>query len=843
MASDGARVQDFVNIVKDGVLLCNLLNRLNPETLELRDFSQRPHLSQFLCQKNVNVFLQKCSSTFKVNDEDLFEFSDLAHLDNFGKVLHTLSVLSQTPLAKKSKIESFSLAGRAEPFSKWETDIDAESVKSWKEDMSDDEGYGPSICSSAASLSIYEDLCSFEQTIKKRKKAASDPQTCSIPPVMQDLKTKTRRDFCIEEIVETEKNYVEALEMINSKFMKPLKECRDILSPDNCDKIFMGNEKLLSIHREFLELLKRASNRRADGSLLTIPDCFITFKEKFLFYGEFCSNLTNSQELLFRLCQESDSLQMKIKECQKNANEGKFKLHDLLAIPMQRVLKYHLLISELMKNTEDHHPEKKSLEKALDEMQDLSLFVNEVRRDHEMLNAIDLLRQSITGLPVNIVLRECGKLLMDGEMKVRLVSESTAHTRHLFLFDKRVIICKHAKNDVYTYKTSLLLCTYKLDDARDKSSFQLQEISGNAYLITAKNSEVRNKWRTGILLAQDNICPQHAQNKKNDFQMTTFNRPTICDVCRKFLRGIFFQGYCCQKTRIVAHKECLEKASGMEGPPTPLPPRSKEKAVAIKSYNGTPSPPTGRTALKFNKDDVIDVIGSGSDPSWTEGEFNGGRGEFPKSYVKLMPSRKPSFGPLTKIQDIDYVNKPLTDDDISMQPWYAGELTREQANAMLEKLQKGTYMVRKGAGKKDEYVISIQCDGVKHIKIGKSCTGGKEFYFLVSVKTFHSIIELVDWHSQNSLEKLFPEVKTPLTIPYRNAVAGQQLTGSTNDRNKKFCVAKFDYAATAPNHLSVKRGDLIEIVNKTGDERGWWKGLLNNKTGYFPKSYVKECEF
>lgn len=43
-----------------------------------------------------------------------------------------------------------------------------------------------------------------------------------------------------------------------------------------------------------------------------------------------------------------------------------------------------------------------------------------------------------------------------------------------------------------------------------------------------------------------------------------------------------------------------------------------EKAVAIKSYNGTPSPPTGRTALKFNKDDVIDVIGSGSDPSWTE---------------------------------------------------------------------------------------------------------------------------------------------------------------------------------------------------------------------------------
>jgi len=32
-------------------------------------------------------------------------------------------------------------------------------------------------------------------------------------------------------------------------------------------------------------------------------------------------------------------------ECQNRANEGQFRLRDLLAVPMQRILKYHLLLA------------------------------------------------------------------------------------------------------------------------------------------------------------------------------------------------------------------------------------------------------------------------------------------------------------------------------------------------------------------------------------------------------------------------------------------------------------------------------------------------------------------
>ena len=54
-------------------------------------------------------------------------------------------------------------------------------------------------------------------------------------------------------------------------------------------------------------------------------------------------------------------------ECQRNANRDKFRLHDLLAVPMQRILKYSLLMKELIKESEVE--DKEILGQALEAMQ------------------------------------------------------------------------------------------------------------------------------------------------------------------------------------------------------------------------------------------------------------------------------------------------------------------------------------------------------------------------------------------------------------------------------------------------------------------------------------------
>jgi len=65
-------------------------------------------------------------------------------------------------------------------------------------------------------------------------------------------------------------------------------------------------QKLHAVHTGFHSDLVRACTAPRDGALtgnVTIADCFISWKEKLLVYGEFCSNLPRAQKLLDRLCE------------------------------------------------------------------------------------------------------------------------------------------------------------------------------------------------------------------------------------------------------------------------------------------------------------------------------------------------------------------------------------------------------------------------------------------------------------------------------------------------------------------------------------------------------------
>uniref|UniRef100_A0A8C3G4B7 Mitogen-activated protein kinase kinase kinase n=1 Tax=Cyclopterus lumpus TaxID=8103 RepID=A0A8C3G4B7_CYCLU len=56
-----------------------------------------------------------------------------------------------------------------------------------------------------------------------------------------------------------------------------------------------------------------------------------------------------------------------------------------------------------------------------------------------------------------------------------------------------------------------------------------------------------------------------------------------------------------------------------------------------------------------------------------------------------------------------------------------------------------------------------------------------------------------------------------------------------------YWTAVFDYEATADEELTLRRGDLLEVLSKdskvSGDE-GWWTGKIQEKVGIFPCNYV-----
>ncbi|XP_055843124.1 protein nervous wreck isoform X1 [Episyrphus balteatus] len=61
---------------------------------------------------------------------------------------------------------------------------------------------------------------------------------------------------------------------------------------------------------------------------------------------------------------------------------------------------------------------------------------------------------------------------------------------------------------------------------------------------------------------------------------------------------------------------------------------------------------------------------------------------------------------------------------------------------------------------------------------------------------------------------------------------------------QEFCIALYDYDATAEDELTFEEGQIIKIVTKSahGVDDGWWEGELDGKFGNFPSLVVEECD-
>lgn len=62
--------------------------------------------------------------------------------------------------------------------------------------------------------------------------------------------------------------------------------------------------------------------------------------------------------------------------------------------------------------------------------------------------------------------------------------------------------------------------------------------------------------------------------------------------------------------------------------------------------------------------------------------------------------------------------------------------------------------------------------------------------------------------------------------------------------SQQYCIALYDYDATAEDELTFEEGQIIKIITMSahGVDDGWWEGELDGKTGNFPSLVVEECD-
>uniref|UniRef100_A0A0X3PTS2 Guanine nucleotide exchange factor VAV2 n=1 Tax=Schistocephalus solidus TaxID=70667 RepID=A0A0X3PTS2_SCHSO len=568
--STDANALILLQALMNGVSLCHLLSNLSDgevDPLTMKDFSPRPQQSQFLCCQNIRLFTHLCSDEFGIANNYLIEPSDLYQAKNFGKVIELLSVLSFCPRAQKTGIPGFPSA-----------DIDLQAPHEYYNNLEE-------IAASMDDMEI-EAKSHYADIDECTKEMIYDTIVHGGPKISHsssaEEQSSTPRACCIREIVSTEKNYVDSLKMLLEKYKYPLMK---VLSAQEIDEIFKYIEDLHTIHRDLLSNINLATSSTVN--FLRLGEVFIKVRDRLLIYGEYCGHLQKAQTLVTEILRNDVEKKTKIEICQSQSeNYSKFHLTELLAVPIQRVLKYHLLLEQLWKLTDDDHPEKAELAESFGCMRELAQTINEVKRDLDTLSSIDQIQASIVEitLPPGKKLSSYGRRQIDGELRVLNHQDSKSKIRHVFLFDKALLLCK-TRGDVFTFMAAYHIVKGTPQEfalpAKKGGKFPYEfilPIAGDreevALTFFAKSEEARASWMRAAITVLDNLFPPGAKDNGYHFEMNTFKQTSYCCICRKLLQGCFYQGYRCRETGLAAHKACLPKVSQCLPPryPSPIPP-------------------------------------------------------------------------------------------------------------------------------------------------------------------------------------------------------------------------------------------------------------------------------
>jgi hypothetical protein len=190
------------------------------------------------------------------------------------------------------------------------------------------------------------------------------------------------------------------------------------------------------------------------------------------FYSVFCNHQAEAMADAKRLQRSSDSF---IKICdlaaQMPAANGLGVL-DYLVKPFQRLLKYPLLLRELIKNTPLSHPERGGLEAATAKIQAVVDEVEKNKAKSDNLKRMLALNNRISGLPRSIepLVTPARRIVREGW--VQKISNGNDQERYLALFNDMLVYCKRKAGDKLLFRDFIWLRELQVADVPDAATYQ-----------------------------------------------------------------------------------------------------------------------------------------------------------------------------------------------------------------------------------------------------------------------------------------------------------------------------------------------------------------------------------
>ncbi|XP_056279866.1 phosphatidylinositol 3,4,5-trisphosphate-dependent Rac exchanger 1 protein isoform X1 [Pseudoliparis swirei] len=260
----------------------------------------------------------------------------------------------------------------------------------------------------------------------------------------KDSDRQQRLRLCVlNEILNTERDYVRTLLFLQSAFLHRIRQTADdqqCLSTEHVKILFSNIEDILELHKEVLSAVE-SSLQPDPHPQHALGHVFLQFRESFSVYGEYCSNHEKALRLLMELNKISN-IRTFLLHCMLLGGKKStdVPLEGYLLSPIQRICKYPLLLKELLKRTPKKHTDYPAVEEALQAMKAVCSNINETKRQMEKLEALEQLQSHIEGWEGTNLTDICTELLLHGNLLK--ISAGNIQERVFFLFDNLLVYCK-----------------------------------------------------------------------------------------------------------------------------------------------------------------------------------------------------------------------------------------------------------------------------------------------------------------------------------------------------------------------------------------------------------------
>ncbi|XP_070850092.1 rho guanine nucleotide exchange factor 7b isoform X2 [Chaetodon trifascialis] len=636
--------------LQDGAVLCRLLERLRPGTVD--KFFQEPR-SDSECQRNITEFIDGCGA-FGVEP---FEVNDLLQGLNFSKVLNSLVALNKATeavgVAEDSVCVPRSSTLRIKSFDSLNTQNRSSKLLQPQYrslDMSEGSGCGHLLVKARFPFQqTNEDELSFSKgdiisvsrqeeggwwegsfngksgwfpsnyvrELKGSEKTLDKPKTGTLksPPKGFDttIISKTYYNVVLQNILEAESEYSRELQSLLGSYLRSLHPT-DRLSSNDITHIQGNLEEISTFQQMLVQSLEE--HTKLPESQQRIGGFFLSLMPQIkIIYVAYCSNHPSAVNVL---TQHGEDLG-EFMESKGASTPGILTLTTSLSKPFTRLERYPTLLKELERHMEDQHPDRADLHTCMMTFKSLAAQCQEVRKKKDL--ELQILTEPIRNWEGDDI-RTLGPVLHMSQATVHTQNCQESNERYLVLFPHTLLMLSASlRMSGFIYQGRMPLSGMLISRIEDgetlKNAFEISGGQCERMQVACNSQHDLQDW-LDLLTKHTHTSAAHTHSHKPQSVCHTLPSHPVTPSRHSESRG----GSVGHTYHTLPHPSSYGTSHSSSPMWGPLEPPSTPKPWSLSCLR--PAPPLRPSAALCQKEDMS---------------------KSPKNMKKLLPKRKPERKP------------------------------------------------------------------------------------------------------------------------------------------------------------------------------------------------------